>query len=269
MAAPAVLVTGASAGIGAATVEALRRKGFRVYAGVHTTPVDSGETVSLDVTDEASVQAAATEIAKHEPQGLRAIVNNAGVIVNGPVELVPAAEWARQLAINVTGPAIVTAAFLPLLRTGRGRVINISAPSAKVAIPFAAPMSASKAALDSLTDALRLELAPFGIPVISVVPGSIETEIFTKAAIAAMTSLAAAPPETLGLYQEQLMALAGAMGKQTKQPPSTVADVIVKAIEAPRPRTRYVANRDARVFDALAPLPTPVRNKVLTKALGL
>ncbi len=272
---PSVFITGATGGIGFATVHALTQRGFHVYAGVRTREalpaVGAGvDVIEVDVTDPASVQAAAGEIAARQgTQGLRAVVNNAGIIVQGPLELTPAADMERQFAVNVLGPAEVIRAFLPLLRQGKGRIINISAPTARVAVPFAGPISASKAALESLSNAARIELAPWNIPVILVVPGAIETTIFAKAGVTAQAAMEAAGPQQVALYATQLEAVGKALSGQKASPPQTVADTIVTAIEAKKPKTRYIANSDARPFGLVARLPTRLRDRLLTQMLGL
>jgi len=272
---PAVLVTGAAGGIGLATTKTLIQRGYRVYAGVHTagaelTGIPGVEVLELDVTSTDSVRAAAKEVAAREGSaGLRAVVNNAGVIVQGPLELVPPDELYRQFAVNVLGPVEVTRAFLPLLRQGRGRVINVSAPTARLAVPFNGPISASKSALESLSHAARVELAPWGIPVVIVVPGGIDTAIFAKAAAAAETALGSADPERVALYARQLDAVAAATSTMSTSPPQTVADTIARAIGAARPKTRYLANRDARIFAVLSHLPVRLRDRLLTRTLGL
>lgn len=270
-----MLVTGAAGGIGAALTETLARRGYRVYAAVRTggghLKADRGLcALQLDVTDPSSVRAAATAVRQEVGErGLRAVVNNAGVIVFGPLELVPPPELERQLRVNVVGAATVMQEFLPLLRAGQGRVINISAPTARVAMPFAAPISASKAALESLSDAARVELAPWGVPVIVIVPGAIATAIFDKAATAYRAALAASDPTRVALYAAQMAAVAAAQARVKPSNPQSVADVVVRAIEAPRPRTRYVANPDARLAEVLAHLPPRPRDRVLARALGL
>lgn len=265
-----VLVTGAAGGIGAATVAALLQRGYRVYAGVHHAGqrlAGDARTITLDVTDTGSVAAAAEEIARDEPGGLRAVVNNAGVIVQGPLELVPETELHRQFAVNVYGPAAVTRALLPSLRTGNGRVINISAPTARIPIPFMGPIGASKAALESLSESLRAELAPWGIPVVTVVPGLVETEIFAKAAASA--AAVPADPALTALYAKRLAAMARSAERQKASPPEVVAATIVRAVEAARPKDRYAATRDVRMFDVLSHLPTGLRRRAISSALGL
>jgi NAD(P)-dependent dehydrogenase (short-subunit alcohol dehydrogenase family) len=272
---PAVLVTGAAGGIGTAITQALAGRGYLVYAGMHHDTEQHAVTpgvrpVPLDVTSAPSVQAAADEIAdRQDGRGLRAVVNNAGIIVSGPVELIPGPEMERQFAVNVLGPAHVTKAFAPLLRTAGGRLINISAPTARLAVPYAGAISASKAALESLSAAARVELAPWGIAVVIVVPGAIDTEIFAKADAAARGALRTADPQRVALYRRQLSAVATAQSSMRTSPPRTVADAVLRAIEAPRPRARYAVNADARIAGILSRLPTRARDRVLARALGL
>jgi NAD(P)-dependent dehydrogenase (short-subunit alcohol dehydrogenase family) len=278
-----VLLTGAGGGIGAATARALAARGYHVYAGVRprsstgAAAGDSGgldapgiERIELDVTDPRSVQGAAAEIARRRSgSGLAAVVNNAGIIVQGPLELVPASELERQFAVNVIGPSEVTRAFLPLLRKGGGRVVNISAPTARIAVPFAGPISASKAALESLSDALRIELAPWRVPVVLVVPGAVDTQIFAKAATAARAAMDTADPERVALYSHQMSAVAAALNGQKGAAPDKVAAVITRAVAARRPRTRYLATPDARLFGIVARLPAALRVRLLRSQLGL
>jgi NAD(P)-dependent dehydrogenase (short-subunit alcohol dehydrogenase family) len=273
--APAVLVTGAAGGIGTAITQALAGRGYLVYAAMHRDTDQHAVTpgvrpVPLDVTSAPSVQAAADEIADRQcGRGLRAVVNNAGIIVSGPVELIPGPEMERQFAVNVLGPAQVIKAFAPLLRTAGGRLINISAPTARLAVPYAGAISASKAALESLSAAARVELAPWGIAVVIIVPGAIDTQIFAKADAAAQGALRSADPKRVALYRHQLEAVATAQSSMRTSPPRTVADAVLRAIEAPRPRARYAVNADVRIAGLLSRLPTRARDRVLARALGL
>jgi NAD(P)-dependent dehydrogenase (short-subunit alcohol dehydrogenase family) len=269
---PAVLVTGAGGGIGAALTRALLERGVTVYAGVRGTPPASlagAVPVALDVTDAASVRAAAREVARRQgDRGLHAVVNNAGVIVQGPLELVPEAELRRQFDINVYGPVRVMQAFLPQLRRGGGRIVNISAPTARIALPFAAPISASKAALAALSDAVRIELAQWGIPVIEVEPGGTDTQIFAKAEAASTDALADADPAGVELYRPAIEAFAAANARQRLDPVGVPVAAILSAVLDRRPKRRYVAG-NARVFTILARLPVGVRERLLARTLGL
>ncbi|HEY0694218.1 MAG TPA: SDR family NAD(P)-dependent oxidoreductase [Kribbella sp.] len=271
----AVFITGAAGGIGTATTRALAQRGYRVYAGVrgetpHLRELSGVEQIRIDVTDPESVAAAAEEVGRlQDGQGLHAVINNAGIMIQGPLELVPAEDLRRQFAINVFGPAEVTRAFAPLLREGRGRLINISAPTARLAMPFASPISASKAALDAISDAARIELGAQGIAVVTVIPGAAETELFAKAEAAADSALAAADPARLELYRPQLAAMGAAQAKMRTSKPGEVADTIIKALEAARPRARYVANSDVRPALILSRLPAWLRDRMLIAMLGL
>jgi NAD(P)-dependent dehydrogenase (short-subunit alcohol dehydrogenase family) len=271
----AVLVTGAGAGLGLATAQALAAKGYRVHAGVRDTTrrpqldAPGVHPLRLDVTDEASVTAAAEEVAAAEPAGLHAVVNNAGVIVQGPQELLPSEEWQRQFDVNVIGPARVTRAFLPLLRRGPGRIVNISAPTARVALPVLGPLSASKAALESLSDAARIELAPWGIAVVVVEPGALQTEIFTKAATGQQAALRDADPQQIALYRAQLAAVDAAAARQRLGSVAKAAQVVVRAVDAARPRRRYVTGADARSVGLLTGLPAGLRERAIAGAFGL
>lgn len=266
----AVLVTGSTGGIGTATVELLRRKGFTVYAGARSR-ADFGpevRVVPLDVADPESVAAAAKQIGG-EVDGLAAVINNAGVIVQGPLELVPAGEWRRQLEVNTLGPASVIREFLPLVRRGRGRIVNVSAATGRVAMPLMGALSASKAGLEALSNALRLELAPWKIPVVVIEPGTTETEIFARAGAAADAVLRQADRAQVALYEAHLAAYAKAMGRFKPGPVDKVAEVIVRAVEARHPKRRY-AVAEARTLGGVLPkLPAGLRDRVLATALGL
>jgi NAD(P)-dependent dehydrogenase (short-subunit alcohol dehydrogenase family) len=270
-----VFITGAAAGIGAATTRRLAASGYTVYAGVHSGPgaldgVPGVRQIPVDVTDPASVAAAAKQVASQAgKRGLHAVINNAGIIVQGPLELIRPEDLQRQFAVNTLGPAYVIQAFLPLLRAGHGRVINISAPTARVPIPLLAALSASKAALNALSDALRPELAAWNIPVSVVEPGATDTQIFAKADAAARTALAAADPARAALYRDHLAAMAGVASRQRPRPVEPVARAVAAAVQARTPRRRYTAGPDARMADLLARLPAGARERLLLRFLGL
>jgi NAD(P)-dependent dehydrogenase (short-subunit alcohol dehydrogenase family) len=266
-----VFITGAGAGIGAATARLLARDGYTVFAGVRSTVEEaSGITqIPLDVTDPDSVAAAARQVAAAASGGVQAIINNAGLIVQGPLELATPADLRRQFAVNTLGPAYVTQAFLPLLRAGGGRVINISAPTALLPVPFLAALSGSKAALTAMSDALRLELAPWNIPVITVIPGATSTQIFAKAEAAAKTSLAACDPDLVALYQARLDAVARASARQRFSPADRVARVIAISVRARSPKRAYSVGTDTRLANVLAAFPAAVRERAITRVLGI
>jgi NAD(P)-dependent dehydrogenase (short-subunit alcohol dehydrogenase family) len=255
-----------------AVTRALLERGVTVYAGVRSrapAQLAGAVPVTLDVTSADSVSAAAKQIADRQGgRGLQAVINNAGLIVQGPLELLPESELHHQFDVNVYGPVRVMQAFLPQLRLGKGRIVNISAPTAMIAVPFASPISASKAALASLSDAARLELAQWGIRVVQVIPGGTATEIFAKAEQAAADALAATDPARVALYQSALAAVATAAARQRLDPVETAVRAVVKAALSPRPKNRYVAG-NARVFAILARLPVGARDRLLARTLGL
>jgi NAD(P)-dependent dehydrogenase (short-subunit alcohol dehydrogenase family) len=266
----AVLVTGSTGGIGTATVRLLRSRGFTVYAGARgRADFEPGVRVlPLDVADPESVAAAAKRVAG-EVDGLWAVINNAGVIVQGPLELVPADEWRRQLEVNTLGPASVVREFLPLVRAGHGRIVNVSAATGRVAMPMMSALSASKAGLEALSNALRLELAPWKIPVVVIEPGATETEIFARASAAADGAMKQADRDRVRLYQSHLAAYEKAMSRFKPGPVEKVAEVIVRAVEARRPHRRY-AVAEARTLGAILPkLPAGLRDRVVSSAVGL
>lgn len=275
----AVLITGAAGGIGAATVRRLDTSGFQVFAGVRTS--SDGEKlqreisaritpVLLDITDHASIaQAVETVTRAIGKAGLVGLVNNAGMIVEGPVELVSIDDVRTQFEVNVIGHIAVIQAFLPLLRKAQGHIVNISAPTGQVAFPYLGVLSASKAALESVSDALRVELRPFGISVSIIEPGAMQTEIFHKSAAHAQQAKQQLPGELLRLYGPALAAVAKATANQHLESPDVVGATIVHALTSRRPRTRYLAGRGTGMIAFLRLLPDRVRDGLMLRALGL
>ncbi|MGF1430977.1 SDR family NAD(P)-dependent oxidoreductase [Kitasatospora sp. LaBMicrA B282] len=270
----AVLVTGAAGGVGVATTRALLKAGFRVYAGIHSHTGDLPESpdvhvLKLDLTDPESIAAAVAAVRANGDNGLAGVVNNAGVIVQGPMELVPAEELQRQFEVNVYGPALVTRAFLPHLRRGKGRVVNITASTARVPGPFFGPISASKAALQALSDAQRVELAHWKIPVVVLEPGALQTEIFVKADAASQRAAAVQSPELVALYRDQLAAVGKAMAKIKPSSPTILADAIVKALTVGKPKPRYNVGPDTRLVGLVSRLPLRTRDRMISGVMGL
>jgi NAD(P)-dependent dehydrogenase (short-subunit alcohol dehydrogenase family) len=263
---PAVLVTGASSGIGRATAAYLAGAGWTVFAGVRdpavgevlsrsANPAGSIEPVVLDVTDETSIASSKEKVAERVgADGLRGLVNNAGIAVGGVLEFVQLDDLRRQLEVNVVGQVAVTQSMLPLLRTGRGRIVLISSDNGRWAPPYMAPYAASKFALEALGDALRLELRRSGVSVSIVEPGSIRTSIWDKG-LGELDELEL-PEESAALYGDVAGVLRKALeqGKQDSIPPERVAKTIHHALTARRPRTRYRVGRDARAMIALRAL---------------
>jgi NAD(P)-dependent dehydrogenase (short-subunit alcohol dehydrogenase family) len=252
-----VVVTGASSGIGEACALHLDRLGFSVFAGVRR-EVDGAALqqkgsnrlipILLDVTDADAIAAAARVVAATAgAAGLAGLVNNAGIAIAGPLEFLPVAELRRQLEVNVVGPIAVTQAFLPLLRQGKGRIVNIGSIAGRVASPFEGPYCASKFALEALTTSLRKELRPWNIPVVMIEPGIIATPIRRKSLAIVEELERRLPQQAHELYGPALAALRkAAMEKDTcGMPADVVAEAVVHALTAPTPKLRYTIVRKA------------------------
>jgi NAD(P)-dependent dehydrogenase (short-subunit alcohol dehydrogenase family) len=252
----AVVVTGASSGIGQATALHLASLGYRVLAGVRTTEdferlrkaAPGIEPVMLDVTDDAQIASLVELVDRTEPGGLAALVNNAGVGVLAPVEAVERAQWEWVFGVNVVGMAVLTRALLPSLIRGRGRVVGIGSGAGRIAFPLFAPYATSKFALEGFTDVLRREVARHGVKVINVQPGVISTPIYDKSLPAAYELRERLDPAVAERYRRQLdSALSSAEGaRSTGRPPVEVAQAVARALGDRRPRTRYVVGWDAR-----------------------
>jgi NAD(P)-dependent dehydrogenase (short-subunit alcohol dehydrogenase family) len=270
----AVLVTGASSGIGEATALHLERVGFRVLAG-HRRPEDGErlrdlagpglEPVRLDVTDEGDVAA----VAERAGDRLHGLVNNAGIPVPGAVELLDPGELRRQLEVNLVAAVAVTQAVLPKLRAARGRVVNVTSVGGRVATPYMGAYHASKFGLEAISDSLRRELLPQGVRVIAVEPGSIKTPIWRKGRDHAAG--ADLPADLEPVYRRELevaLKAADETGERGLEP-EVVAATIATALTARRPKPRYVVGRDARaMIAAQALLPTRVFDRLMRRSMG-
>ena len=265
-----VLVTGASSGIGLASAVRLARAGWHVYGGVRNAADGDAlrqqgiEPVELDVTDAAQVAVAAEAVGPE----LDGLVDNAGIAVAAPLELVPLDELRRQLEVNVIGQIAVLQAVLPALRRARGRVVLMGSIGGRSALPFLGPYAASKHALEAFADSLRVELRPFGVAVAIVEPGSIATPIWRKGADRAQELSADFEPERAALYAHAVarfreVALSRGLGVD----PDVVAKAVEHALTSSRPKARYLVGRDAHIRAWIERLPTRLRDRVLAKAL--
>jgi len=272
-----VLVTGASTGIGRATALRLDSRGWRVLAGVRkesdgealrAAASERLQPLTLDVTNAAHIEAARDAAGDR----LDALVNNAGITVSGPVELVALDDFRRQIDVNLLAQVAVTQAMLPALRAASGRLVFISSVGGRTAVPFAVPYNCSKFAIEALGDALRVELRKFGIKVALIEPGSIDTPIWEKGLGEAEDFLASFTPEQAELYGPEIQAVKAATEKVAAAgiSPDVVAKRIEHAVSARRPKTRYVVGRDARVQIALrSALPDRAWDRVLSRAMAL
>jgi NAD(P)-dependent dehydrogenase (short-subunit alcohol dehydrogenase family) len=277
-----IVITGASTGIGQATALRLDRRGFAVFAGVRkgadgerlrAEASDRLRPLRIDVTDAATIDEAKQAVASAVgDRGIAGLVNNAGVAMAGPVELVPVDEWRRQFEVNLFGHIAVTQAFLPMLRAGRGRIVNTGSIGGRFATPFLAPYSASKFALEALTDALRVELRPWGIHVSIIEPGSIATPIWEKGRETGDRLERELGAEGNRLYGDAVAALRAAVDQLEGRgiPPDRVAKAIEHALTARRPKTRYLVGIDAQMQAAAASvLPDRLVDRLITMQLGI
>jgi NAD(P)-dependent dehydrogenase (short-subunit alcohol dehydrogenase family) len=256
--------------------------GFWVYAGVRKdADADSLreagsehlEPVHLDVTDEDSIAASARKVTEEVgDRGLAGLVNNAGISVVGPLEFLPIEELRRQLEVNLIGQMAVTQALIPALRKAAGRIVFISSIGGRLSTPFMTPYHASKWAIEATADALRLELKPWGIEVVLVEPGSIDTRIWEKGQAQADEIESGMGDRGRELYGRQIAAAREAARQTAAEgiAPERVAEVVGRALTADRPRTRYLVGRDAKIAARVRKLlPDRVFDRLVARQLGL
>lgn len=277
-----VVITGASTGIGWATAKRLLDKGFRVFGSVRK-QADADRLkdefganftpLIFDVTDEPAVLAAAREVrAALNGEKLAGLVNNAGIAVAGPVLGLPADEFRRQMDVNVIGPIIATQAFAPLLGADPslkglpGRIIMISSVAGKIGNPLTPAYSASKHAIEGLSESLRRELMLFGVDVVIVAPGPVKTPIWSKGQEAADLSryqnspyLPALQKATAYIRQLETIGL----------PAEKIAERVHDALTLPNPKVRYHIAPDTMRYLLAAVLPKRTMDRIIAKRLGL
>lgn len=256
-----IVVTGASTGMGAATARELARQGFHVLAGVRRDADADAirtagiEPVILDITRSEQVAALAARVGD-DPRTLHALVNNAGIQVNAPVEALPMAQWRWVFEVNLFGHVAVTQALLPALLHGRGRVINISSIGGRAAMPTYGAYAGAKFALEAVSDSLRREVAPLGVPVVVVEPGGVRTKMAARGVATANHLAAAMTPEQDARYGSLVQAINTLMetGTASGVTADAAARVIAKAVTTRRPHTRYPIGRDAALVIGLTRL---------------
>src|SRR4051794_16282675 len=259
----AIFVTGASTGIGRATVDHLAADGYAVIAGVRRdadAPPAAAGHVLIDLSEPESVVSAAKEVLEHTDGTLAGLVNNAGINVNGPFEVLPIEEWRRQFEVNLFGQLTLTRELLPALLASRGRVVTVGSVGGRYSAPFLGPYSASKFAVRAWMDALRHEVGPHGVKAVLIEPGAIDTPIWKKGTDHADAVLGGMSDEQKQRYAGQIASALKLMTMVERNaiPPAKVADVIAKAFSARRPRGRYLVGVDARAQAVVAAAPTQV-----------
>jgi NAD(P)-dependent dehydrogenase (short-subunit alcohol dehydrogenase family) len=270
-----VLVTGSARGIGRVTAVRLAREGWRVHAGVRKEA--DGEALAaehagivpvlLDITDPDHVAALGTALPR-----LDAVVNNAGVVVSGPVEGLPLDRFREQMEVNLFGQVAVTQQVLPLLRASRGRIVFVSSVSGRIATPMTGAYNASKFALEGMADALRMELRPWGMRVSLVEPAQTDTDMWQHAHEQLDADLAHLSDEHRRLYAGHIeggRAMVD-LSQRLATSPDGVAAAIVRALDAKRPRARYVVGLAPKVQAVSTSfVPRGVLDAVLRKVSGV
>jgi NAD(P)-dependent dehydrogenase (short-subunit alcohol dehydrogenase family) len=275
-----VLITGASTGIGKAAALHLERLGFDVFATLRNErdaqalrSESAGRLVPLimDVTDAASIDRAREQVSQAlGDAGLAGLINNAGVGFVSPLEFAPLDELRRLFEVNLFGVLAVTQAFLPLLRQGRGRILNVSSTASLFVAPFHGPYSASKLALNGFSDALRLELKPHGVQVSVIVCGSVQTPIWEKGEQWSGRIADDLPPQAMELYGERLLRLRDYFARigRAGLPTDAVSRTIERALTARRAKNTYFVGPDATIYSIGSRLlPGRLRDWVVLQAL--
>ncbi|MGK5628536.1 SDR family oxidoreductase [Streptomyces sp. URMC 123] len=281
----AVVITGASSGLGKYCALHLQRLGFHVFAGVRkeadgerlVTESSAGRPpirpLRIDVTDDGSIRAAAETVAEiRGTDGLWAVVNNAGTCVSAPLECVRPERLRQELDTNVVGPHAVSQAFLPMLRETRGRVVNVTSGLGSVASPYLGTYAAGQFAKEGLTDALRREVAPFGIAVSLIQPGAIATPIWGKVGELGEQLVRTSPDGVAHLYRqsfERFLEMNQRRAETSRTQPRDVALAVTHALTAVRPRIRYRVGPDAwTAAVASRLLPDAVVDRLLAASLA-
>lgn len=269
------IVTGASTGMGAATARELAARGHHVLAGVRR--AEDGDAIAsarirpviLDITRSDQI-ADLVDLVEADGRPLRAVINNAGIAVNAPVEVLPMAEWRRQFDVNFFGHIEVTQALLPALLRSGGRVVMLSSIGGRLAQPTYGGYSGSKFALEAVSDALRRELAPHGVQVVIVEPGAVRTEMVGRGGVTAKKLASDMSAEQERRYGGLVRAIVAQSEGflRTGVDASKAAKTIVTAATTARPKTRYTIGRDAALLIGLARiLPDRLLDRMLAAAL--
>jgi NAD(P)-dependent dehydrogenase (short-subunit alcohol dehydrogenase family) len=270
-----ILVTGASTGIGRACAIRFAELGYRTLAGVRKSSDgeslkahSSGkiEPVLLDVTNPETIDRA---LAAAGDQPLAGLVNNAGIAIVGPLELLSIDAWRKQYEVNVIGLVAVTQAFLPLLRRGRGRIINIGSIAGRSALPGSGAYDSSKFAVEAISDVLRMELHAWGITVSLIEAGAVATPIWEKSLQEADDLSSHVAPERYALYSRLMASVReeAKLSAHSALPVEAVVKAVEHALTVRRPRARYVIGKDAWFWLLLNLLPDRWRDRLILSKL--
>ena len=265
-----VLITGTSTGIGRACVERMAADGWTVYAGVRKqADGDDVATISgdvrpviLDVTKPEQLEAVIAQLSDElRGRGLDGLVNNAGVAFGGPIEALSDEAWQQHFDTNVFGQVRVTRELLPLIIEAKGRVVNIASVSGRVGTSMLAPYAAGKHALEAFTQALRFEMADFGVKVACVEPGEVQSAIWAKGDELLEKIEADFSADVLSRYRRHIDMLTGFMSDGPKHgvPASRAAKAVHRALTSPWPKHRYLVGPDAKLTGVLGFFPDKLK----------
>ena len=278
----AVVITGTSTGIGAATAMHLADLGFSVFAGVRRW--EDGDSLRkrtshqlvpliIDITDGATIASAVEAVTEAVGDGgLAGLVNNAGIVKPGPIEFQPLADFRMQLEVNLVGQVAVAQAFLPLIRRGHGRIVSVGSIGGRLVLPLHGAYSASKFGMEAISDALRIELRQWSIPVSLVDPGASATAIFGKTLAAIDDVKRTLDERGERAYDEQIDAVRHLVEKTAADaaPAQDVAKAVADALTARKPKTRYLAGKGAHPVAAAArTLPDRLKDLVVAHEADL
>jgi NAD(P)-dependent dehydrogenase (short-subunit alcohol dehydrogenase family) len=269
-----IVVSGTSTGMGAATARELAGRGFHVLAGVRqgkdadALRAENIEPIMLDITNEAQIAALVKRVTEDpERRPLRALVNNAGIEVNAPFEVLPLSEWRRIYDVNLFGFVAMTQALLPALFESRGTIVNISSVGGKVAMAAYGPYASSKFALEAASDALRREVGPLGVKVVVVEPGAVISEMSGRVGVNGERIVGGMTAEQRGRYAALMQSMVSQAQSYIRKalPAEEAGRIVADAIVSKRPRTRYTIGRDAAM---LLPLIRLLSDRMLDSLLA-
>lgn len=269
-----IVVSGAATGIGAATAHELTSMGYHVLAGVRTDReadairAAGAEPVTLDITVPEHIEALAERIANDpEQRALRALINNAGIEINAPIEVLPLEQWREQFEVNLFGHIAVSQMLLPFLRQSRGRIVNISSVGGVVALPIFGAYAGTKFALEAASDSLRREVAAHGVQVVVVQPGGVKTEMAAHSGAISLELADKMSADHQRLYGDLIKSTVASNAAFLNRalPAAKAGAKIAKVATTARPRTRYTLGMDAAFIIPLARiLPTRLMDRVLS-----
>ncbi len=271
-----ILITGASSGIGYETALHLDMQGYNVYAGYRKIEdgfeltkqaVNGLISAKMDVTDLASIQEVYEQIVSEFKHGPFYLINNAGLSVNGPLEMLGFDDIKKMIDVNLTGLLTVTKVFLPLIRKTKGRIINISSGHGLMAIPDKSVYSASKFGVQAVSDSLRVELRPFDVQVSSIVVGKVDTKVLGKIEDDRQKMISTTDPDLYNQYKT----LVEFFDKEVKTIPGIeaieVAKVIHQALSDKNPKDKYLVGPGAKKMSVLGKFPAKMRDRMLYKSI--